>query len=290
LEIYTGCSGWSYTSWQGPFYPPTIENKKWLPYYSKVFDYVEIDSTFYRIPSKFMVQNWAKRTPYNFRFTTKFPKIITHDKRLRDVHKELGQFYDVMEPLADKTLALLIQLPPSLQIKEGLDALRELDFELEGAFRYPIEVRHPSWYNELLYNFLKSRNICLVWSQQDRLTTPPVVTSDLIYLRLIGDRSIDERDFGKIQRDRVLEMQRWVEELKSVQRFERNVKVAIVSANNHYAGFGPGTVKTFREMMELPGLSWEDKKDINQFDDTGYGNEKRIRQKQKQTSISNFLS
>jgi uncharacterized protein YecE (DUF72 family) len=194
-----------------------------------------------------------------------------------------------MEPLADKTLALLIQLPPSLQIKEGLDALRELDFELEGTFRYAIEVRHPSWSNELLYNFLKSRNICLVWSQQDRLTTPPVVTSDLIYLRLIGDRSIDERDFGKIQKDRVLEMQRCVEELKSVQRFEKNVKSVIVLANNHYAGFGPGTVKVFREMMELPGLSWEDKKDINQFDDTGYGNENLIWQKQKQTSISDFM-
>ena len=89
------------------------------------------------------------------------------------------------------------------------------------------------------------------------MTTPPVVTSDLIYLRLIGARSIHEGDFGKIQKDRVLEMQRWIEELKSVQRFERNVKVAIVSANNHYAGFGPGTVNIFRGMLKLPGLSWE---------------------------------
>jgi uncharacterized protein YecE (DUF72 family) len=165
-----------------------------------------------------------------------------------------------------------------LQIKEGLDALRELDFELEGAFRYPIEVRHPSWYNELLYNFLKSRNICLVRSHQDRLTTPPVVTSDFIYL-LLGDRSIEERNFGKIQKDRFLEMKQWVEELKSVQRFEKNLKVAIVSANNHYAGFGPGTVKIFREKLELPESSWEDKKDINQFDDTDHGNEKLIRAK-----------
>lgn len=84
-------------------------------------------------------------------------------------------------------------------------------------------------------------------------------------------------------------MQRWIEELKSVQRFERNVKVAIVSANNHYAGFGPGTVNIFRGMLKLPGLSWENKKDFNQFDDTGQGNEKLIRQKQKQTSISDFL-
>ena len=84
-------------------------------------------------------------------------------------------------------------------------------------------------------------------------------------------------------------MQRWVEELKSLQRFEKNVKVAIVSANNHYAGFGPGTVNIFRGMLKLPGLSWEKEKDLNQFDHTGHGNEKLIRQKQKQTSISDFL-
>ena len=82
----------------GPILSSNYWNKKWLPYYSNVFDYVEIDSTLHRIPSKFMVQNWAKRTPDNFRFTAKFPKIITHDKRLRDVHKELGVFHDVMEP------------------------------------------------------------------------------------------------------------------------------------------------------------------------------------------------
>ena len=81
-----------------------------------------------------MVQNWAKRTSDYYSFTAKFPKIITHDKRLSDVHNELGQFFEVMEPLADKTLALLIQLRASLQIKEGLDALRELDFELESTF------------------------------------------------------------------------------------------------------------------------------------------------------------
>jgi uncharacterized protein YecE (DUF72 family) len=287
LEIYTGCSGWNYTAWQGPFYPPAIGNKKWLPYYSGVFNYVEIDSTFYRVPSKFMVQNWAKRTPDNFRFTAKFPKIITHDKRLKAVSKELEEFHDVMEPLADKILALLILLPPSLQIKEGLDALRDLDFEFEGTFKYAIEVRHPSWYNELAYNFLKSRNICLVWSQQDRLISPPVVTSDLIYLRLIGDRSIDEGDFGKIQKDRVLEMKQWVEELRSVQRFEKKVKAAIVSANNHYAGFGPGTVKLFRKMMDLPQLTWEDQNEVI-FTESTSGKEKLIKPNPRQTLITDF--
>ena len=89
--------------------------------YSHIFDYVEIDSSFYRIPSPFMVKNWYKRSTQNFRFTAKFPKIITHDKRLKDVDTELGRFFEAMRPLVDKTLALLIQLPPSLHIFEGLE-------------------------------------------------------------------------------------------------------------------------------------------------------------------------
>ena len=88
MQYYIGCSGWSYTSWQGPFYPKDIENSKWLRYYSKIFDYVEIDSTFYRIPNEFMVKNWYKRTPENFRFTAKLPKVITHDKRLSNIDED----------------------------------------------------------------------------------------------------------------------------------------------------------------------------------------------------------
>jgi len=94
LKLYIGCSVWSYSSWQGPFYPPNMENKSWLPYYSQVFNYVEIDSTFYNIPSELMVRNWNRRTPNNFRFTAKFPKIITHEKRFKNVeNKQLFSYY-----------------------------------------------------------------------------------------------------------------------------------------------------------------------------------------------------
>ena len=89
MQYYIGCSGCSYTSWEGPFYPSGTESSRWLNYYSHVFDCVEIDSTFYRIASVFMVKNWAKKTPKNFKFTAKFPRVITHDKRLKDVDKEL---------------------------------------------------------------------------------------------------------------------------------------------------------------------------------------------------------
>jgi len=197
LQYYVGCSGWSYTSWQGPFYPSNIENSGWLKYYSRVFDYVEIDSSFYNIPHIITVNNWAKRTPQNFKFTAKFPRVITHEKRLTDVDKESEQFVEAIGPLREKTLALLIQLPPSMQIFEGLESLRELVGELDTRFRYAVEVRHPSWFQDLAYNFFANNGICMVWSQLAELKTPPVVTTDFLYLRLIGDRSIQEKDFGR---------------------------------------------------------------------------------------------
>ena len=120
MEYYFGRSGWSYDGWRGPFYPQELGNRYWLSYYSQIFDFVEIDSTFYRMPSTFMVNNWSKRTPDNFKFAVKFPKDITHDKRLKDVGKDIEKFYDSMAPQYDKILVFLMQLPPSLQIAEGL--------------------------------------------------------------------------------------------------------------------------------------------------------------------------
>jgi uncharacterized protein YecE (DUF72 family) len=82
LQLYIGCSGWSYRAWSGHFYPAKLESKNYLEYYSKVFDYVEIDSSFYRTPSTLMTSRWAKVTSDNFKFTAKIPQEVTHKKRL----------------------------------------------------------------------------------------------------------------------------------------------------------------------------------------------------------------
>ncbi|HZO11486.1 MAG TPA: DUF72 domain-containing protein, partial [Nitrososphaeraceae archaeon] len=263
MQFYIGCSGWSYTSWQSGFYPSNVENKLWLPYYSQVFNYVEIDSTFYRIPSQIMVKNWDRKTPKDFRFTAKFPKVITHDKKFKNVEKELALFYDAMKPLKDKLLALLIQFPPYVKIIEGLEALREYDFFFDDDFRYALDVRHPSWFSDLAYNFFSNNNICMVWNQLDRIQSPPIVTSDFVYLRLIGDRSIKESDFGEIQKDRENEMKYWVHKFKAVQENEKDVKTAIVAANNHYAGFGAATANMFRVMSGLAPVEWGMQKELD---------------------------
>jgi uncharacterized protein YecE (DUF72 family) len=257
LEYRIGCSGWSYDGWLSHFYPANLENKQWLEYYSKVFDYVEIDSSFYRIPNLFTVSGWAKRTPDNFRFTAKFPQTVTHKKRLGDVAGDLQYFFKAMAPLEKKLLCLLLQLPPSMSKKEGLKKLETLP--LDRRYRYAVEVRHKSWFDDEVYSVLRENQICLAWSQLADMQTPPVITTDFVYLRFIGDRSIDEKDFGTIQKDRVNEMEYWAKELKKTQN-DKRLKISITAANNHYAGFGPGTANTFRKLLGLPEATYKDEK------------------------------
>jgi uncharacterized protein YecE (DUF72 family) len=233
-----------------------MDNSKWLEYYSKVFDYVEIDSSFYRIPNIFTVKNWSKTTPSNFRFTAKFPKVITHEKRLKNVDNQLSLFFKAMEPLHDKILALLIQLPPSLEITEGLQRLREIIPILNNRFRYAVEIRNQSWFQDLAYNFFANNNLCMVWSQLVGIRIPPIVTSDFLYIRFIGDRTIQEKNFGRIQKDRTFEMRKWSRQLMRVQKEETKLNLAIVTANNHYAGFGPATANMFRKIIGLPDVNW----------------------------------
>jgi uncharacterized protein YecE (DUF72 family) len=138
-KLYVGCSGWSYDTWVGHFYPANLDHRDFLKYYSQVFDFVEIDSSFYRPPNLFMTKKWARITPDNFRFAAKFPRSITHEKRLADSEKELRYFLDMMRPLQNKLLALLIQLPPTLSVNEGLKKLETLVDLLDPHFRYAIE-------------------------------------------------------------------------------------------------------------------------------------------------------
>jgi uncharacterized protein YecE (DUF72 family) len=156
-----------------------------------------------------------------------------------------------------------------MEIMPGLERLRNLLPLLDDRFRYAVEVRHHSWFQDLAYNFFADNNICLVWSQLAKLRTPSIVTTDFLYVRFIGDRSINEKDFGKIQYDRVSEMSNWANEIKNVEMVKETgrkneVSLAMIAANNHYAGFGPGTVNIFRNMVGMSELSWEDQQRIQE--------------------------
>jgi len=205
-----------------------------------------------------MTTRWSKMTPDSFRFTAKVPKSVTHDKRLgQGSDDDLYYFHRAMAPVADKLGCLLLQLPPSLTLKEGLKKLQNLPFD--NRFRYAVEARHKSWFDDEVYSFFKKNGICLAWSQLAEIQTPPVVTTDFIYLRFIGDRRIPEEEFGNIQKDRTEEMKYWTGTIGKLSK-DKQLKSGFVAANNHYAGFGPATADIFRRMVGLPEVRWDEKK------------------------------
>jgi uncharacterized protein YecE (DUF72 family) len=161
--------------------------------------------------------------------------------------------------------------------------LRDIIPESDKRFRYRVEVRDSSWFQDLAYSFFANnkQQYVYVWSQLADIRTPPIVTTDFIYIRFIGDRTIQERDFGKIQKDRVSEMKTWARFIKRARDEEQDrLNLAIVAANNHYAGFGPGTVNTFRKMLDLSEVPWNDV----EIPITGEDSSSNT----KQTSLSDF--
>jgi len=252
-----GCSGWSYEGWKGNFYPKKMGNKDYLSYYSKFFKFVEVDSTYYHIPSRSTVRGWRDKTPDDFKFSFKFPKVVTHEKKLEEVAKPLSILFYSLEPLIDKTLTLLIQLPPFLSEKKGFNPLQEMIRHLDKRYKYSLEVRHSSWFNDNVYSFLRQNNISLVWSVRDKLQSPSIVTSDQVYVRFIGDRSISEIDFGKVVKDRRKEMLEYVKQVRDTQDKNSNIYDVLIAFNNHFAGFGPQSVNDFLKLMNMSEVDWK---------------------------------
>jgi len=253
-KLRIGCSGWSYKDWLGPFYPKELQPKDYLGFYSKVFNCVEIDSSFYRIPNQFMVGQWKANTPTGFLFSPKLPKKITHDNKLENSESTLLYFYSVLNRLGDKLGPIAIQLPPSVKLSTHLDVMKKFLSQLRPDFRHAIEFRHKSWFTPEVYELLRANNVAMVWSFNQYLETPPEVTADFVYLRMVGDRELTE--FTGIQKDRSEEMKRWA---SAVEEKSGKFQEGFIFFNNHFAGFSPESANEFRRILGLMELDWESK-------------------------------
>jgi len=251
-KLRIGCSGWSYKDWQGIFYPKGLAAKDYLGYYAKVFNCVEIDSSFYRIPNQFMVNQWRNNTPEGFLFSPKLPKKITHENKLKNTESTLVYFYSVLSKLKDKLGPIAIQLPPSIKLSTHQALMKEFISQLSPEFKHAIEFRHKSWFIPEVYSLLKKNNIAMVWSLNQYVETPPEITSDFIYVRMVGDREITQ--FTGIQKDRSSDMKRWANAVKdNSAKFESGY----VFFNNHFAGFSPESSNEFRRLLGLMELDWK---------------------------------
>ncbi len=251
-KLRIGCSGWSYKDWQGVFYPKDLAAKDYLSFYSKAFNCVELDSSFYRIPNQFMVNQWRGKTPDGFLFSPKLPKKITHDSKLEASESTLIYFYSVLSKLKEKLGPFAIQLPPSIKFNTHIEVMKRFISLLSPEFHHAIEFRHKSWFTPEVYALLRKNNIAMVWSLNQYLETPPEVTADFIYLRMVGDREITE--FKGVQRDRSEDMKRWA---SVVHETSGKFESGYIFFNNHFAGFSPESANEFRRPLGLMELDWK---------------------------------
>jgi len=247
-KIRVGCSGWSYEDWVGPFYPKNARAKDFLRLYSSVFDTVEIDSSFYRIPNQSMISQWKKNTPDNFLFSPKFPKKVTHDFKLENVNSTVNFFYKTLAGLGNKLGPIVVQLPPSFKYDKGFPVLQNfISSDLKtSAFRHAIEFRHKSWFRDDVYKLLEGNNVSFCWSITEYVTTPTRLTSDFIYTRMVGERDITK--FNETQKDRSKQMN---EMSQAIKTSVGSVDDAFIFFNNHFAGFGPESVNEFKRLLGL---------------------------------------
>jgi len=229
-KLLLGTSGWSYKEWIGPFY--SQEDKSMLRAYTKVFKTVEIDSTFYRYPTKGMAMGWAKYSPEGFIYTAKLPKVITHEKKLKlsqNVEEDLSRFIELMEPLilGGKLGCILIQLPPKLDYrpKEMEDFFKILPTQV----RFAIEFRHLSWMRPETWALLEKYKVAYTIVDEPLLPPEVHVTTDIAYFRWHGRGTRLWYDYQYSDE----ELEPWIPKMK--QASEKAEKV-FGYFNNHYRG------------------------------------------------------
>ena len=182
MSVRVGTSGYNYPEWKGSFYPEALPAAKMLPYYAERFSTVEINYTFYRMPTAKIVDGWDRATPDGFALTLKAPKRITHDARLRDCADRVQPFLEAATTLGPKLGALLFQLPPNLKKNVGLLAafLETLPLRARAAF----EFRDTSWFDDEVFDVLRARGVALCVADSEKLSTPVVHTGTFGYYRL----------------------------------------------------------------------------------------------------------
>jgi uncharacterized protein YecE (DUF72 family) len=261
-NLRLGTSSWSSEDWVGTFYPPGTAPADFLGAYAQHYDTVEVDSTYYRIPSESVVRNWRARTPPGFIFAAKFPQVITHEKVLQDCREELANFLRTMSLLEDRLGPLLLQFPyfnkkAFARPEDFLARLTPFLEELPGEFQYALEVRNKYWVNARLLDILRKKGVALALIDHPWMTPISqlvnkldVVTAGFAYLRWLGDRKgIEEKTqhWDRIIIDREDEMRIWIPVIR--QLLKRKIQV-MGYFNNHYAGFGPGSIELFGKVWE----------------------------------------
>jgi len=255
-KIKIGCQGWNYEDWTTKadgmtvFYPRGTRSNQMLETYAKVFDTIEVDSTFYAIPASSAVENWYRKTPEKFTFSLKMPQEITHEYGLREPSFPImEEFCERVLLLKEKLGAVLIQLPPNFEAsKENAKALREFLSELPKKIRFAVEFRNREWMIDWTFEELEKNKIalCLVegnWIPRELMFEAiQKPTADFAYIRFMGER--DLTSFDKILRSQDANLQMWKTEIERIKATD-----VFVYFSNFYEGHAPTSVNKLKNLF-----------------------------------------
>lgn len=241
VDLLIGTSGWTYDSWEGPFYPPELSRKAWLAWYGTQFATAEINGSFYRTPSLEAVGEWRKRTPPNFVFAWKASKFITHWKRLKETcSNSIALMESRLQVLGPKLGPVLFQLPARFEA-DG-DRLACFLKMLPARRRYAFEFRHASWYDDSILDLLAAHDVALCLADHHQAPAPWVATAGHVYVRCHGP---DGRYRGNYS-DATL--RQWCRCMKRWQREGRHVYVYF---DNDQKSAAPADARRLMELLQI---------------------------------------
>ena len=230
MQFHIGTSGYSYKEWKGSFYPEKFPDNEMLKYYGEHLTAVEINNTFYRFPKSAVLENWADQVPDNFKFAIKAPRKITHFKRLKNTEEELGYLFNSINSLGEKLGLIFFQLPPNFKI--DLERLKSFLEIVPEGIRAAFEFRHETWFDENVYDLLRSRGFALCIADMEDTPVNEIISSaSWGYLRL--RRKYDEN-----------ELIEWANKIKS-----RKWDQVFVFFKHEEKGRGPQMAKRFLKIV-----------------------------------------
>ena len=249
-RIRIGTQGWNYADWLGSFYPTGTRARDFLSVYARAFDTVEVDSTFYAIPSASTVRSWVERTPPGFTFALKLPREITHERRLVGAEDVLDEFVDRARELGDRLGPVLVQLGPDFSPAE-FPALAAFLPLLPSDLRVAVEFRQQGWIRDDVLRLLADHRVALALSDGRWLSRRVLTelasrpTADFHFVRWMGPNR-DVTEFSHVQVDRSREIGAWADVLHPLPTQGIDVYAYF---NNHFAGHSPASARELQQRL-----------------------------------------
>ena len=239
LHYHIGTSGWHYEHWRGRFYPEKLTKAEWLEFYASHFTTVELNNSFYRLPSEAAFTTWYNSSPANFTFAVKVSRFITHIKRLKNSEEAVENFISRAKILEEKLGPLLYQLPPNMHRND--EVLESFLSNLPRGMKHVLEFRHQSWLEEKVFEILRKYNIGLCVFDMPSFTCPLEMTADFAYIRFHGSGEL----YSSCYSDK--ELADWAKRLTNL---DINLKAVYIYFNNDAEAFAVRNAMTLRDYLE----------------------------------------